>query len=291
MTFDELMNFLSAIGWIPSCIGLWFVWRQIRLMREQNQISKDNVKRDKAIEFAKQYADLLSSEFGFCYGYLSNIIPTDYNKKVSLQSIKHFDKQEMQDLLKQEEIKAIIDSCTKPSKKQMSILSEMYIAQNELPEDEISIIRFLDYCGWEIEKEEVELLKKEIRGVELDELEKTYLDAIKEKMKKINYFKTKIIRYLNNSRVNSLNKLEYMCMYFYTNMADDDIVYRSLHQSFLSTITLLYVFIANLNETSSNKYYTNIIFLFNRWKRRYIQDSRIEKNVVRSVCKRSSKYE
>lgn len=290
MTFDELMNILSAIGWIPSSIGLWFVWRQIRLMQEQNKISKDNIKRDKAIEFAKQYADLLSSEFGFCYGYLSRIIPSDYNEKVTFQNIKYFDKQEMRDLLKTEEINDIIQSCTSPSKEQMSILSEMYIAHNELPEDEILIIRSLDLCGWTINKKENELLIKKQKGL-LDESENAALDFILQKIRKIDYFKEKIIRYLNDSRTDSLNKLEYMCMYFYTNMADDEIVYQSLHQSFLSTITLLYVFIANLNETSSNKYYTNIIFLYNRWKEKYIQDSCTEKNATRSVCERTPKYE
>jgi len=71
---------------------------------------------------------------------------------------------------------------------------------------------------------------------------------------------------------NLLNDLEWFAMNCQYRLADEKIIYQSLHQSFLSVIWLLYYYIAKCNTQSpGDKYYTNIIGLFNAWTKRLVK--------------------
>ena len=65
-----------------------------------------------------------------------------------------------------------------------------------------------------------------------------------------------------------LNNLEWFSMNFQYNLADEAVLYQSLHQTFLSNIWSLYLNICLNNQSGSDKYYTNIVWLFNYWKTR-----------------------
>lgn len=73
-----------------------------------------------------------------------------------------------------------------------------------------------------------------------------------------------------------LNKLEYMCMYLSSRVADDSYIYNSLHQVFLNSVQLLYFNIANLNVDEKDKYYRNIIDVYNNWKNKYLKEQNKE---------------
>lgn len=74
----------------------------------------------------------------------------------------------------------------------------------------------------------------------------------------------------------TLNNLEYMCMYISTNVADEKCIYNSLHQQFLKAISLLYFEISLTNTDNKDKYYTNIIHVYNLWKKKYIKATKKE---------------
>jgi len=73
-----------------------------------------------------------------------------------------------------------------------------------------------------------------------------------------------------------LNSLEWFAMNFTKNIADEDAVYQSLHQVFISCIQYLYYFISNINETAYGKFYTNIIELYNIWNKRLVEKAAAE---------------
>lgn len=73
-----------------------------------------------------------------------------------------------------------------------------------------------------------------------------------------------------------LNDLEYFCIYFNSNIADSNTVYQSLHQTFFDLIPIAYIFIASLNTSSANKYYTNIIEVYKKWHELYTCQSEKE---------------
>lgn len=64
----------------------------------------------------------------------------------------------------------------------------------------------------------------------------------------------------------TLNNLEYFSLHFSHNSADSSVIYQSLHQTFFIAVTLLYYQIAKENNDPTEKYYTNIVWLFKNWK-------------------------
>ena len=77
----------------------------------------------------------------------------------------------------------------------------------------------------------------------------------------------------------TLNELEYICMYITTKVADEKYIYNSLHQPFLKTISYLYFNISLINIDNKDKYYTHTISLFNVWKEKYIKALNKEKKI------------
>lgn len=78
-----------------------------------------------------------------------------------------------------------------------------------------------------------------------------------------------------NEIVLMLNDLEWFSMTCRYGLADEEILYQSLHQTFLSQIWLLYFYIASENKNNEDKLFTNIIWLFCHWKSR-LRDMQVE---------------
>lgn len=77
-----------------------------------------------------------------------------------------------------------------------------------------------------------------------------------------------VVAYLSNLVNRVLNNLEYFALHFRHNTADESVVYQSLHQSFLEMVPYLYYYIAKQNTDSSNKLYTNVIWLYCKWRQK-----------------------
>jgi len=69
-----------------------------------------------------------------------------------------------------------------------------------------------------------------------------------------------------------LNKLEWFSMAFTNRLADEDVVYQSLHQSFIEIVGMLYYRIAYDNKDAHDKFYVNISELFRSWQKRQAND-------------------
>lgn len=68
----------------------------------------------------------------------------------------------------------------------------------------------------------------------------------------------------------TLNNLEYFALNFNRKLANEDAIYQSIHQSYIQFVELLCVDIcnANLEPNDDLKYYTNVIKLYNLWKKK-----------------------
>lgn len=64
---------------------------------------------------------------------------------------------------------------------------------------------------------------------------------------------------------NTLNKLEAICINISSQAAGSQFIYQSLHQVFLSTIEVLAIHISTSNTNNVDKYYINIISVYNMW--------------------------
>ena len=67
-----------------------------------------------------------------------------------------------------------------------------------------------------------------------------------------------------------LNRLEHVCMNISSHAAGSMFIYQSLHQMFFDTInTLAFEISIRNNGKYSDKFYTNIIYVYNEWQKNY----------------------
>ena len=67
-----------------------------------------------------------------------------------------------------------------------------------------------------------------------------------------------------------LNELEWFAMNCKYGLADEKLIYQSLHQTFISTVWMLYFYISHRNVNNEDKLYTNLVWLFIQWRDRLV---------------------
>lgn len=86
-----------------------------------------------------------------------------------------------------------------------------------------------------------------------------------------------------------LNCLEHFCMALNSEVADDEVLYPSLHQVFFSIVDSLYLFICSTNSGNpTDRYYTHVIKLYNKWIKRHGLDQQLMKEAESEIY---AKYE
>ena len=68
-----------------------------------------------------------------------------------------------------------------------------------------------------------------------------------------------------------LNDLEWFAMSCRYGLSDEKMLYQSLQTTYLSLVWVMYYFIASRNVRGEDKLYTNVIWLFNEWKKRLLK--------------------
>lgn len=91
------------------------------------------------------------------------------------------------------------------------------------------------------------------------------------------------VAFMSNLINRVLNNLEFFALHFKHNTADESVIYQSLHQSYFEIIALTYYYIAKNNNDSSNKLYTNVIWLFNNWRAKKISQNEEFSKKSRSI--------
>ncbi|MFZ7973231.1 hypothetical protein ACO1GZ_07410 [Fusobacterium watanabei] len=141
-------------------------------------------------------------------------------------------------------------------------------------------------------------LKKIIPKFEKKYKDKRYSDFLKEiKNEDLkNIFMSYNLNYENQEKaieiikriiLKNMNRLEHFSMCFISDIAEEQIVYQSLHQVFLSYVEMSYILIARMNSNGGkDKYYTNIIELYKIWKKRYFHDLENEDKHLQQINKK-----
>ena len=82
---------------------------------------------------------------------------------------------------------------------------------------------------------------------------------------------------------NTLNSLEYICMNLSSQAAGSQYVYQSLHQIFLLTVKTLAPIISLNNSNHFDKYYTNIVHVYNYWCTISIKEKNKENERIKKI--------
>lgn len=202
--------------------------------------SKKRQKRANAIKLSKYYQEYILKESSYINKALENSDFASITKKCFLyEKIGEFNSSEMSDLIKQQNIGVNLD-----------YISNKY---NEIPIEKIASAT-LAMQNLEKNSEKIKLYCKLLND-DTNPKSKSYIE--------INLREELIFRIKD-----LLNVLEWFSMNFISGVADEKTVYQSLHQTFLGQVHQLYYFISINNEEEHNKYFTNIINLFNIWAER-----------------------
>ncbi|WP_283699295.1 DUF4760 domain-containing protein [Clostridium perfringens] len=262
MTVQALGQGCQIVANIATTITLVFLWIQNKISKKQNYISNSKQEKQKAIELAELYAEEIIPKMSYIQKLYREIGVEEDLKNIKFQEMKFFDINEMKNLLTDEKIKAII-------KKQENIKIEQLIECSQALEctesklNDFSIFRQIQQFNEEV----AATSNQDKRRIKL-------LANIKEMYYKNEY---------TNVLTKILNQLEYFSMYFNTGVADESVVYQSLHQSFMYTVKVLYFDISIRNKAGKDKYYTNIIQLYNSWSEKYHEKEKIEIENDRSM--------
>lgn len=121
--------------------------------------------------------------------------------------------------------------------------------------------------------EEYKELKKKVNNPAISAKDKAILNAqIAEK-------RTKYYKFVSGKATELANLLEYMCICFNTNIADDKTVYQSLHKVFFLGVHMIYIFTFDSNVNEYDRVFYNIMTLYKKWKKMNQEKKQEEDNL------------
>lgn len=94
--------------------------------------------------------------------------------------------------------------------------------------------------------------------------------------------------FLDKLITRTLNNMEYFSLHFTHNVADESVVYKSLHQTYIVLVQILYYNIAKKNPLSPRKYYTNVVELYEQWNTKATNDEETFANGVRTLSNKGT---
>jgi len=251
-------SILENFSYSATIISLIFIAFQVRLAVKDYKITNDRLRKDKAIELAKYYEETilpLSTKLSWVFKEI------DLNRLYS-----NIDEQKMIDFDNDE----LIGLCSSTV-----IQDYMEILQSKECKDVYNKFCIIIEDSMDFNTR----FNLEIDGIEDCDIDERELSSALESFTDM---KTGVS--LGKTISGLLNKLEFFAMNFNYNIADESVVYQSLHQSYRGVIKLLYIQISSLNKDPKDKYYTNVIELFNTWNKRYLEIVEKEKsNKVNSI--------
>lgn len=292
-------SFTGIIGFLANLVtigGLIFVIKEINQAKESQKLAEKDYRvrnekdeRQKAIEMAELYAKELIGRISYLNAVYKKCGVFKYFKCAGYDDFKDFDIYELEKFISGKIEVGELLKMTENIKLEILVDASQYLHSDnkQIIDDSLEIIRLNDFIQTHESHDEAAIATLEDTEKKIekrDEMEQRYFQAkLKYKKYELYYngeFKTILCE--------TLNKLEYFCMYFNSGVADEETVYQSLHQSFLEMVKVLYFKIASGNKTGKDKYYTNIIELYNKWSER---DLKLQEEEIEAKRKTTHKKE
>lgn len=237
----ETLYFISqVINCIVVAFGVVFAAWQYYLSLVDSKRQSDIIRVQKAIDLAHYYKDSILKKYPPIRYILDESGIADILKKVPPVNMQSFDSMELYKFISEED---------KDKLHELQMSDKFFEAL--LDANTIYDMKFT--------------INKEIQSVEeKDDKTKCVTYAID---------KTPVVAaFMRNYLTETLNNMEFFAMHFYHNAADSSVIYQSLHQSYIEIVEYLYYFIAFENTNSVDKFYTNIIALYHKWKEEQISN-------------------
>lgn len=257
--FSELLYYstqiVSALFVISGVvIAIW----QYYLSCIDSKRNIDVIRVQKAVDLSEYYKDNILSYIAPLKYIYNNSGISDIISKIDVSQMKHFDEKELYTLLSNEDINSLKE--IQQSDKFRSIVINANLIYNlGLNND---LVNYYKNNKGKSDDGSVDSLDSKILSTFLGKL---------------------ITRILNN--------MEYFSLHFTHNVADESVIYKSLHQTYIYIVQMLYYNIAIKNPLSPTKYFTNIIELYELWNNRAKNDEERFANDIRNLSNKGTVVE
>lgn len=211
---------------IASCI---LVLVQVVAFVKDARLKEARAKKEYALNLAKEYASEILCNMSF----IKNVL-IDYYKTID-------DKTVLDDLVKSIKLERFTNDELKKHKSLIEY-SKIFDAK--------------DYSLLSVKLVSEKAIA--FQNIKLFEPKETLENIPESDLKKIANIRFKVVL------CNTMNILEYFAMSVNQNVAESEMIFVSLHQTFLSFVHYVYPYICVTNETEES-YYTNIIELYKNW--------------------------
>lgn len=277
----SILEIGANIGTIAAAGFLIFEFRAAKkayeLSHKDYRIRNEKEEINKAIELAKYYSELIPKNIGYLHYIFKQSELNKYIDNLDIDSMVEFDMDEVKAFLKMKEIDEVRE-CLFNLDLKILINANNIISDVDVEEyiNSMTTLNLHSHIDGKTMKEAAATLVDKRVNDENNILSDDIQEVVTDTLMRYNYY---VERYRNKffkTVTETLNNLEYFSMSFNTGVADDEVVYQSLHQSFLKMIKMMYFYIAFQNVDGKDKYYTNIIDLFNRWRDRYMEAAKSE---------------
>lgn len=254
---DNTFKWLQVIYYVSTILSVVFIAWQAKTFIDDSKRNDRRLRKQKAIELAEMYEKEILPLISIVNGVFKSInMDKDVLNKFE-KCFTQFNEQEMKKIVPRDAI---------------STFSE------KLHSQECQI----QYSGLKFIINKNPSLPTNARRIgSVNNL--TVSTATRDHLSKL--ITTKDLHEFNEIIVSLLNKLESFAMYFNYKVADEEVVYQSLHQSYISIVISLYVKIASINKDPKDKYYTNVIELYNKWNDRYQSKIQAESDLSMTIEK------
>lgn len=277
--FNQVIQIIDVVANLAIVGSLIFAGYQTMLSKKSYEVSNERHEKEKAIELAEVYAKEVIPRLSYICAIYERIGINEIFSKLKNEKLKKFDKSELSDLIDNNDLSKIKNS--------LKTIDYFILLTNKAKlsrEEHTSLQMYLKMTSILKLKNGTELFSMDLQDIhELLKSKMTDKDKIGEffgiiEKLRLDYINVK--QEFENQKNDLLNILEYFCMYLNTGVADEKVIYQSLHQSFLAVVKVCYYDIAVLNETGKDKYYTNIIELYSHWNNRYSLECSREENLL-----------
>lgn len=271
-------TFIDNIYKIAGVGSAVFVAYQSAMFKKDYNLRNDKAEREKAIELTRFYSETIIPKISYFYHVFKEVGIEEIVEKLDFSDLREFDRTELEKLIGKQNIETIND-------KIKNIDIEVLIEARKLLK-EVTLSDFHNDLSTikinKIFKSKIEAATtlEEIRDIKAT---KQINENFKKDISSYYYYKNKYYNEFNSMITDTANLLEYFCMNFNSGIADEKTIYQSVHQSFLGCVRLLYYWIAQQNSCGKDKYYTNIIELFNSWSSRYSEKCEEETELQRKT--------
>ena len=246
----DLILVFSDLATLISLIVIVF---ELMLSRKSYRYGCEWQEKNKAAELAMLYKNDILNNISFITAMFEKTGAIEEIQCVYQASVHLFTKEELGALLTEKQQKNIYKMLFDPKN-----YDEIKRLQDILLNNELKV-KFLAPQTISKIADEAVSRSKEDNKIDTDDLKKKIEQEIKSEQIEKQY-----ILVVNHV----LNSLEYFAMYLTNGVADESVVYQSLHQTYLRAVRSLYIEISSKNINPKDMYFTNITNLYIKWLRR-----------------------